>query len=127
MVMSTALVCTDNVMQRYYTKKCYYTYLPKVKGDNTDSVNDLVKRGITGLIEMPSDTSTLELGVALFTSDGENSYNHVAYYIGNGFAIESNVATKNYPSEGVRIIRADELNFTHYSYLNGIEYLGIYD
>lgn len=59
--------------------------------------------------------------MTLFCKDSNGKYTHVAFYIGEGLAIESNVRTKKYPA-GVHIINVEDENFVECALLNGIYY-----
>jgi len=108
-------------IKHYYNTKGYYYYLPQKNGHALDDVTELVERGVYDLQPIDDDQMNVIPGMALFCKDGNGKYTHVAYAIGEGWAIESNVRTSNYPA-GVHKIWIEDGNFTECAFLNGIYY-----
>ena len=108
------------VINGYDDKKSYNLFLPKKNGDALDNVTELAERGVYGLEPIKADNSNLVKGMALFVK-GPQKYMHVAYYIGDGLAIESNVTTEKYPA-GVHVINVSDGNFTECGFLTGLDY-----
>ena len=113
-------------IQHYYNTKGYYYYLPSVKIKNgkrnvLDNAQELADRGVHDLQAYTGDESQLVPGMVLFTIDEDGKYKHVAYYIGDGMIIESNVTTNKYPS-GVHKAKLTDYKFVACAYLNGVDY-----
>ena len=109
------------IMQHYYNADGYRYALPKKGNDALDSVPELAERGVYDLQPIESDYSNLIPGMAIFLMGDNEKYKHVAYYIGNGKAIESNKKTTKY-SAGVHEIDITDYNFTECGFLLGIGY-----
>ncbi len=116
----------DCVSVYRYAMKWYYYNYSRITPIGVDSVKEIVKHCTYELSEIEKDRSNLQIGMALFSKDGDGKYQHMGYYLGNGKVLESNYIrdpeTKEVTVYGVRIIRLSETSFTECAYLKGIDY-----